>query len=123
MCDFGAAHTHAHKQLNAHTQHLQVDTRGNSKGKSKSQGRHMLSSSLSFSAEEEDNDDGNDDDNKDNEVGGEVGQGQGLGQGRTHSAPVFSAGELVSSLLPGLSSLESTLARDKQVNRHQLTTH
>ena len=114
MCDFGAAHTHAHKLLNAHTQHLQVDTCGNSKGKSKSHGRHVLSSSLSFSAEEEDNND--DEDNKDNEggVGLEVGQGQGLGLERTHSAPVFSAGELVYGL-PGLSSLENTLARDKQV--------
>ena len=98
----------------------------------------MLSSSLSFSVDEDhDNDDFGEEKYEDKEYeeaegkkGFEDDEGPGQRQGRAHSAPVFSAGELVgvdSSLplplpLPPSSlpfslpiSIETTLARDKQV--------
>ena len=65
----------------------------------------MLSSSLSFSVDEDDSHLYDDEDKEQEEERGDE------GLGRAHSAPVFSAGEL--GVLPP--SVETTLARDKQV--------
>ena len=72
-----------------------------------------MSSSLSFSVDDENSHlyhDNNEDEDGEEEVdrGGGMGGGD-EGPGRAHSAPVFSAGELLPI------SVETTLARDKQV--------
>ena len=74
-----------------------------------SKSKAALSSSLSFSVDEDYEDYSHlyDDEDKEQEEEG----GDDEGSGRAHSAPVFSAGEL--GVLP--SSIETTLARDKQV--------
>ena len=73
----------------------------------------MLSSSLSFSVDDE-NSHLYHDEEDDEEEGADRGGGMEVGDdgaGRAHSAPVFSAGELLPI------SVETTLARDKQVGQ------